>query len=74
VQVHPIKPTLTAPGIKRLKLRYDEPLSKIAFKFNLRRYSEAADDSKRRFGERQGLTLVHFSAQRKRFVWDRRGI
>jgi V-type H+-transporting ATPase subunit A len=22
-------------------------------------------------GERQGLTLVHFSAQRKRFLWDR---
>jgi len=22
-------------------------------------------------GERQGLTLVHFSAQRKRFVWDK---
>jgi hypothetical protein len=21
-------------------------------------------------GERQGLTLVHFSAQRKRFLWD----
>jgi hypothetical protein len=21
--------------------------------------------------ERQGLTLVHFSAQRKRFLWDR---
>jgi hypothetical protein len=39
VQVDPIKPTLKAPGSKRLKLRYDEPLSKFAFNFNLRRYS-----------------------------------
>ncbi len=39
VQVDPIKPTLKAPGTKRLKLEYDEPLSNFAFKFNLRRYS-----------------------------------
>jgi len=26
------------PGTKRLKLKYDEPLSNVAFKFNLRRY------------------------------------
>jgi len=41
VQVDPIKPTLTAPGSKRLKLKYDEPLSNIAVKFNVRRYSTA---------------------------------
>ena len=29
---------LKAPGTKRLKLKYDEPLSNFAFKFNLRRY------------------------------------
>jgi len=40
VQVHPIKPTLKAPGIKLLKLKYDEPLSKFAFKSNMRRYVE----------------------------------
>jgi len=39
VQVDPIKPTLTAPGTKRLKLKYDKPLSSFAFNFNLRRYS-----------------------------------
>ena len=39
VQVDPIKPTLKAPGIKLLKLEYDNPLSKFAFKINLRRYS-----------------------------------
>jgi len=38
VQVDPIKPTLKAPGIKRLKLKQGELLSIFAFKFNLRRY------------------------------------
>jgi hypothetical protein len=41
VQVDPIKPTLKAPGIKPLKLKYDELLSSFAFKFNLRRYTMA---------------------------------
>jgi len=39
VQVDPIKPTLKAPGSKRLKLIFDGPLSNFAFKFNLRRYT-----------------------------------
>jgi hypothetical protein len=36
-----MKPTFKAPGTKRLKLRCDEPVSKlkIAFKFNLRCYT-----------------------------------
>ena len=34
-----MKPMLKAPGTKRLKLKYDEPPSNFAFKFNLRRYS-----------------------------------
>ena len=34
-----MKPTLKPPGTKRLKLQYDGPLSKSAFKFNLRRYN-----------------------------------
>jgi len=38
VQVDPIKPALKAPGIKRLKLKYDGPLSNFAFNFNLCRY------------------------------------
>jgi hypothetical protein len=33
-----VHPALTATGSKRLKLGYDELLSKFAFKFNLRRY------------------------------------
>jgi hypothetical protein len=41
VQVDPIKPTLKAPGTKRLKLKHDEPLSTFAFKINLRRYNVA---------------------------------
>ena len=40
MQVDPIKPTLKVPETKRLKLKYDEPLSSFAFHFNLRRYSE----------------------------------
>jgi hypothetical protein len=30
---------LKPPGTKRLKLKYDELLSNLAFKFNLRRYN-----------------------------------
>jgi hypothetical protein len=41
VQVDPIKHTLKAPGIQLLKLKHDKPLSKSAFKFNLRRYTLA---------------------------------
>jgi hypothetical protein len=39
---------MKAPGTKRLKLKYDGPLSNFAFKFNLRRCNEglmcATDD------------------------------
>ena len=40
MQVDPIKPTLKAPGIKRLKPKYDDPLPKFAFKFKLCRHME----------------------------------
>jgi hypothetical protein len=42
VQVDPIKPTVKAHGIKRLKLQCGELLSSRAFSFNLRRYNLAA--------------------------------
>jgi len=48
VQVDPIKPTLIAPMTKRLKLKYDELLSNIAFKFNLRRYTQDEVESKKK--------------------------
>jgi len=38
VQVDPIKPTLKAPGTKRLKVKHYKLLSSFAFKFKLRRY------------------------------------
>jgi hypothetical protein len=38
VQLDPIKPTLKAPGNKRLKLNYGKPLSNYALKFDLRGY------------------------------------
>jgi hypothetical protein len=42
VHVHPIKPTLKAPGTKRLNLKSYELLSKFAFNFYLRCYTKAA--------------------------------
>jgi hypothetical protein len=39
VQVVPVKPTLIAPGTKRLKLLYDKLLSNFAFNFSLHRYT-----------------------------------
>ena len=45
VQVDPIRPTSKAPGIKLLKLKYDTPLSKIAFKFNLHRFNQGKVDA-----------------------------
>jgi hypothetical protein len=41
VQDDPITPVLKALKTMRLKLKVNEPLSSFAFKFNLRRYSEA---------------------------------
>jgi len=46
VQVDPIKSPLKAPGTKRLKLEHDNLLSKFAFKFNLRRFTEAWRDGR----------------------------
>jgi hypothetical protein len=37
-----MKPVLTTPGSKRLKLNYDEPLSSFAFEFSLRRHTLVA--------------------------------
>jgi len=41
VHAYPIKPTLNVPGTNLLTLTCDEPLSTVAFKFNLRRYKKA---------------------------------
>ena len=68
MQLDPIKPTLKAPGSKRLKLQYEKPPANSAFRFNLRRYNLArhivALHQKKelaiRVDYRQGLTLVHF--------------
>jgi len=56
-----MKFVLKAHGTKRLKLKYDGPLSNFGFKFNLRRYTGAAD-------RRQGPPLVHFSAHLAPFL------
>ena len=41
--VDPIKPTLKAPGIKRLKLKHDDLLLNFGFKTNLRRYTKGEE-------------------------------
>ena len=67
-----INPTLKAPGTNLLTLECDEPLSTVAFKFNLRRYTLGQIMDSPQWvnppeGKQAGLTLVHFSAQRKHF-------
>ena len=39
VQVEPMKSNLKVPGTKRLKVKYDNLLSRLASKINLRRYT-----------------------------------
>jgi len=53
VQLDPMKPTLKAPGSKRLKLKYGKPLSSFAFNFKLRRYALGRGDAV--VGERQEI-------------------
>ena len=42
MQVDPFKPTLKAPGSKRLILKHDQLVSNFSFNFHLRRFSEAS--------------------------------
>ena len=66
MQVDPIKPTLKAPGTKRLKLGYDKLLSNFAFEFNLRAATPRfwrRESCGRRWPAGQGLTLIHIGAQ-----------
>jgi hypothetical protein len=71
-----MEPKLKAHGTKRLKPKFDILLSDFAFNFILLRFTTAADvlsllQLQRATG--QGLTLVHFSAQRKHILWDTSG-
>ena len=54
VKVDPVKPKLKAPGTKRLKLKYDQLLSSVAFSFNLCRYIW---DTVPMLPDRDGLTV-----------------
>ena len=45
MHVEPMRPVLKAPGSILLKVRYDGPLSKFAFNFNLGRYIEVVNES-----------------------------
>jgi hypothetical protein len=60
-----MKPTLKAPGTLPLKLKYDIPLSNVAFIFNLRRYmmvlpNPDPTDAQFRPVHGRGLTLRNF--------------
>jgi hypothetical protein len=64
VQVDPIKPMLKAPGIKLLQLKYHRPLSKFAFKFNLRCYSQVVAAA-----QRAGATSADTAMSRDMIAW-----
>jgi len=58
-----MKPTLKAPGTKRLKLKYDSLRSIFAFKFNLRRYTMVFLNMDRKMYHAAGIyTRSHFSS------------
>ena len=44
MQVDPMNPKLKAPGTDRLKLKHDERVSIVAFKFNSRLFDEVAQE------------------------------
>jgi len=81
MQIVPIKPVLKPPVPMLLKLRYNGTLSTFAFNFHLRRYTTcctscgaggcsrpcASAARGTRAARRQGLTIVHFSAQPEPF-------
>jgi len=70
VHVQPINPMLKAPGSRRLKLEHEGLPSSFGFNLNLRRSTEVAATLAwvAAAGARQGLTLVHCSAQPEPFL------
>jgi len=62
-----MKPTLKAPGMRRLKPKYEKLLSSFAFNVNLRRYTEVvvafARQPRRCLLVGGGLHSLHFKAQ-----------
>jgi len=84
VQIDPMKPMLIAPGSNRLKPKYDELLSKFAFKFNLRFYAkdavaevlaaaEAAADAQGEAAKGTGLKVPEPVAPAAEEATERRG-
>jgi hypothetical protein len=76
VQDDPIKSTLKAPGAMRLKLNYDEPLWKFAFKCSSRRYPVVVAGPSgvgkgtliKKLMDGRGRTLLHFSPRPEPFL------
>ena len=65
MQVDPIKPTVKAPGTKRLKLKYAKLLSSFAFNVNLRRYSSGAMAIKSAVVQDHLKSYVYIEAERE---------
>ena len=57
--VDPNKPTLKAPGSRRLKLEDEKKLSNFAFKFNLRRYTVGFTALTQRIAPGQLVAMLH---------------
>jgi hypothetical protein len=70
VQVDLFKPTLKPPGSTGLKVKCDVLASNLAFKFNLRRYSEAAveraEATRREEKKRHEVSQCRFSLSNPR--------
>jgi len=73
VQVDPVKTMFKLPGTKRLKRQCDEPLSKFAFKFKLRRYNTAPAASRRQAPPPQSSTSRETEAREIFAELDRNG-
>jgi len=71
VQVDPINPTLKAPGIMLLKVKYGKPLSKFGFKFNLRRNTLDPEHPTRDVEERDTGTAGSGGSETLESVMDR---
>ena len=65
MQVDPIKPTFTAPGAKRFKLKYDELLSSVAFNFNLRRYIKLENLLLKRDDDLSSVVIADFGLAKR---------
>jgi len=73
VRVDPIKPTLKAPGAKRLKLNCDILLSTSAFKLKLRRYDKASSREERLMAKKKVIDNSQIVSKSKQSKAEKAG-